>query len=164
MTKPFYILITAILMLLISFQAIAQEDGAAPEAVKDSGLASEIADKLDISLNKARGGAGAIFAYAEDQLDSDDFNDLADSIPEMDSLLDAAPQIDRNSRFGRMSRRLRDADRSRGGLAGLAASFEELNMDPGIIGKFLPVMYDFLDSSSGERATKLLQDVFPNGY
>ncbi len=154
MTKLSWIRGAVILLLLLSFQTTAQDDG----------LASRIADKLDISLTKAQGGAGAIFEYAEDQLDDYDFDDLVDAVPEMDSLLDAAPEIDRDSRFGRISGNLRDFDSSRGGLAGLAASFEELNLDPEIISDFLPIIYDYVESESGERIADLLEDVFPNEF
>ncbi len=154
MTKLYWFRGAAILLLLLSFQTAARDDGLAPL----------IADELDISLSKARGGAGAIFLYAEDQLDEYDFDDLIDAVPEMDSLLDAAPEVDRDSRFGRMSDRLSDFDSSRGGLAGLAASFEELNMDAEMISDFLPIIYDYVDSESGERIANLLEDVFPNEF
>ena len=68
MTKLSWIRGTAILLLLLSFQATAENDG----------VVSLIADELDISSTKAKGGAGAIFAYVKDNLDADDFADIAD--------------------------------------------------------------------------------------
>jgi len=105
MTKLSWIRGAAILMLLTSFQSIAGDDG----------LASQLSDELDISMSKARGGAGAIFEYMEDMLDQDDFDDLVENIPEIDTLMDEAPEVDRDSRYGRASNRLRDFDSSRGG-------------------------------------------------
>ena len=58
------------------------------------------------------------------------------------------------------SSRLRAFDSSLGDLAGLAASFEELDMDPEMLEDFLSVVYDYVDSESGERAAELMDDLF----
>lgn len=144
-----------LLLTLLSFQATAQDD---------DDLVSLLTDELDISSSKARGGAGAVFAYAKDNLDDYDFTKIAEGIPDMDSLLDAAPEADRDSRLGRMSNRLNDFDSSMGGLAKLADSFDQLNIDPEMISDFLPVVYDYVGSASGERAKELLKDLFPEGF
>lgn len=154
MTKLSWIRGAAILLLLLSFQATAENDG----------VVSLIADELDISSTKAKGGAGAIFAYIKDNLDADDFADIADGVSDMDSILDAAPEVNRNSRLGRASGRLRDFDSSMGGVAGLAASFDELNMDPEMVTEFLPIIYDYVESHAGEREAEYLEDVFPNEF
>jgi hypothetical protein len=153
LTKLSWIRGIVILLLVLSFQATAQDD--------DS-VVSLLSDELDISSSKARGGAGAIFAYARDNLDDYDFDKIAEGIPDMDSLLDAAPETDRDSRLGRMSDRLNDFDDSMGGLAGLADSFDELNMDRETISDFLPVVYDYVEDVSGERAMEMLQGLFPD--
>lgn len=150
MNKLSWIRGATILMLLLSFQATAQDDS----------LVSVLTDELGVSSAQASGGAGAIFEYAKDNLDADDFATIAKGIPEMDSLLDAAPEVDRDSRFGRASSRLRDFDSSLGDLAGLAASFEELDMYPEMLENFLSVVNDYVDSESGERAAELLDDLF----
>jgi len=150
LTKLPWIRGATILLLFLSFQATALDDS----------LVSLLTDELDISSAQASGGAGAIFEYAKDNLDSDDFATIAEGIPEMDSLLAAAPEVDRDSGFGRASSRLRDFDSSLGDLAGLAASFEELDMYPEMLEDFLSVVYDYVDSESGERAAELLDDLF----
>ena len=150
LTKLSWIRGATILSLLLSFQVTAQDDS----------LVSLLTDELDISSAQASGGAGAIFEYAKDNLDADDFAIIAEGIPEMDSLLAAAPEIDRDSRFGRASNRLRDFDSSMGDLAGLAASFEELDMYPEMLEEFVSVVYDYVDSESGERAAELFDDLF----
>ena len=52
MTKLSWIRGAAILLLLLSFQVTAENDG----------VVSLIADELDISSTKDKGGAGALFA------------------------------------------------------------------------------------------------------
>ncbi len=123
-------------------------------------MVSLITDELDVSSSEARGGAGAIFAYAKYSLDSYDFDTIAEGIPEMDSLLDAAPEVDDDSRLGRISDKLNVFDSSLGGRAYLADSFDELDMDRDMVTEFLPIVYDYVESASGERAMELLEDLF----
>jgi hypothetical protein len=141
----------AILLLLLSFQATAGD--------KD-GVVSLITDELDVSSSEARGGAGAIFAYAKYSLDRDDFDTIAEGIPEMDSLLDAAPEVDDDSRLGRISDNLSIFDSSLGGRAFLAESFDELDLDRDMVTEFLEIVYDYVESASGERAMEMLEDLF----
>lgn len=141
----------AIFLLLLSFQATAED--------KDD-VVSLITDELDVSSSEARGGAGAIFAYAKYSLDSYDFETIAEGIPEMDSLLDAAPEFDDDSRLGRISDTLNVFDSSLGGRAYLADSFDELDMDRDMVTEFLEIIYDYVDSASGERAMEMLEDLF----
>jgi hypothetical protein len=157
MTKLSWIRGAAILLLLtlLSFQTNAQED---------DDVVSLLTDELDISSSKARGGAGAIFAYAKDNLDDYDFDKIAKGVPDMNDLLDAAPEVNRDTRFGRMSERLNDFDSSMGGKASLADSFDQLDIDPEMISEFLPVVYDYVEEASGERAMELLEELFIDSF
>jgi hypothetical protein len=141
-----------ILLLTLSFQATAGDD---------DGLISLITDELDVSSPEARGGAGAIFAYAEDNLDDYDFDRIAEGIPDMDSLLDAAPEVDDDSGMGRASDVLGDVfGGAMGGRAYLVESFDELDMDRDMINEFLSIVYDYVEDESGERAMEMLEDLF----
>ena len=140
-----------ILLLILSFQATAGDDD----------LVSLITDELDISSSEARGGAGAIFAYAEDNLDDYDFDRIAEGIPDMDGLLDAAPEVDENSGMGRASDVLGGVfGGAMGGRAYLVESFDELDMDRDMISEFLPIVYDYVEDVSGERAMEMLEELF----
>jgi hypothetical protein len=154
MNKLSWIYQTTILLLMLSFQTFANADN----------LVNMLTEELDISSSQAQKGAGAIFEYAKDNLDRDDFATVAKGIPSMDSLLDAAPEADRDSGVGRMSRRLNDFDRELGGRAKLVDSFDQLDMDPEMIIDYLDVIYDYLYTSSGEEAVDIMQDLFPDEF
>ena len=141
----------AILLLLLSFQATAGDN---------DDVVFLITDELDVFSSEARGGAGAIFAYAKYSLNSHDFDTIAEGIPEMDDLLDAAPEVDDDTRLGRISDTLNVFDGSLGGRAYLADSFDELDMDRDMVTEFLEILYDYVESASGERAMELLEDLF----
>ena len=165
MKKLSWICGAAILLLLLSFQATAEDNKATAEdnkatAEDNDDVVSLITDELDVSSSKARGGAGAIFAFAKDNLSSYDFDKIAEGIPEMDSLLDAAPEVDDDSLLGGISDTLNIFDDSLGGRAFLAESFDELNMDRDMVTEFLEIIYDYVESASGERAMDSLEDLF----
>jgi hypothetical protein len=140
-----------ILLLSLSFQATARD--------YDDGVASVITDELDISSSKARGGVGAIFAYAENYLYDDDFERVVEGIPEIDRIIDAAPYVDDDSEFG-LRDRLSDLGSSVAGRSSLIESFDELDMDRDMIDEFLPIVYDYVEDVSGERAKEILEDLF----
>ena len=139
----------AILLLILSFQATAGDDD----------LVSLITDDLDISSSEARGGAGAIFAYAKDNLDDDEFDRIAEGVPDMDSFLHAAPHVEDDSFFG-IRDTLSELDSPVAGRSSLIDSFDELDMDRDMIDEFLPIVYDYVEDVSGERAKDILEDLF----
>jgi hypothetical protein len=141
----------AILLLILSFQATAGDDD----------LVSLITDDLDISSSEARGGAGAIFAYAKDNLDDYEFDRIAEGVPDMDSFLDAAPEVDDDSGMGRTSEVLGNVfGGAMGGRAYLVESFDQLDIDRDLINDFLSVVYDYVEEVSGERAMEDLEELF----
>jgi hypothetical protein len=140
-----------VLGLILSFQATAGDDD----------LVSLITDELDISSSEARGGAGAIFAYAKDNLDDYDFDRIAEGVSDMDSFLDAAPEVDDDSGMGRTSDVLGNVlGGAMGGRAYLVESFDELDIDRDLINDFLSVVYDYVEEVSGERAMEDLEELF----
>jgi hypothetical protein len=139
-----------ILLLVLSFHATAGDD-----------LISRITDELDVSSSEARGGAGAIFTYAEDNLDGYDFDRIAEGVSDMDSFLDAAPEVDDDSGMGRTSEVLGNVfGGAMGGRAYLVESFDELDIDRDLINDFLSVVYDYVEEASGERAMEELEGLF----
>ena len=123
-------------------------------------LASMLSDQLGVSEEQAAGGAGAIFDYAKNNLSADDFSSIASGVPNMDSLLSAAPKEEGNSALGQVSGMLGGGDSSLGGLASLGSSFESLGLDADMVSKFMPIVQDYIGSVSGDGAASLLQGLF----
>ena len=78
----------------------------------------------------------------------------------MDSLLGVAPKTDSDSTMGKLGSMLGGSGSSLGGLASLAASFDKLGLDPDMVSQFLPLVYDYVGSASGEKALGLLKGLF----
>lgn len=151
-----------VLLLLMSFHTAAQAQ------VED--LVQSLSSQLGISGEQATGGAGALFKYAKDNLSADDFATIAGGIPGMESMLIMAPEpedasamgngSETSSTMGKVGNMLGGADTSLGGMAGLASSFESLGLDAGMVGKFVPIVTDYVGKMSGDQASQLLQGLF----
>jgi len=140
------------LLLLLGVHASLQADG--PDLVQ------MLTSQLDISGEQATGGAGAMFEYAQENLDADDFATIAKGIPAMDDLIAMAPEPENSSALGKAGGALGGFDKSLGGLAGLGASFESLGLDADMVSQFLPIVSDYVGSVSGDQASALLQGLF----
>lgn len=141
-----------VLFLLLSFQATLFADS--------MDLVGSLTEKLGISSEQATGGAGAVFSYAKDNLEADDFATVAKGVPNMDGLLAAAPEADSGSALGKVGGMLGGKDSKLGSLASLTSSFDSLGIDPDMVSQFLPIVYDYVGGASGEKAMGLLKGLF----
>ena len=152
MIKSMFARSIAALFVIMSFQAASYAQAA--------DLSKTLSDKLGVSGEQATGGAGAIFKYAKDNLDTNDFATIAKGIPGMDGLLAAAPEPDNGSALGQAAGMLGGTGGSLGGLASLTSSFESLGLSPDMASKFVPIVSDYVGSASGDQAMALLKGLF----
>ena len=123
------------------------------------GLSETLVNKLGISSAQAEGGAGAIFKAAQSQLDAGQFAKLSAAVPEMDSLLSAAPKQSSSTAnlINGASSMLGDSASRYGNLAGLASSFKDLNLSPDMVDQFVPVVVDYVKKNGGDMTGDILQ-------
>ena len=131
-------------------------------SAQDSSLVNLLVQKLGITEAQAQGGAGALFNMAKEKLSPQEFGQVADTVPEMDALLQSAPQ-----KSGGLSEMLGKGSSLFGGetkqnlegAMGLASSFSQLGLSPDMVNQFVPVMLDFVQSSGGDTVKNLLAGV-----
>jgi len=125
----------------------------------DMGLVSTLVNKLGITESQAQGGSGAIFKTAEKRMSPTDYKQLASEVPEVDKLQEYAPESKKNTSMlgsaasmlgGKTGSSLSDA-------ADLAGSFKSLGLDKDMIGKFTPIIYDYVKKNGSEMVMNLLQ-------
>ena len=63
-------------------------------------LITTLVDTLGITKDQAKGGSGALFQNAKDNLSADDFQKVSDVVPDMDEYLAAAPDPKTKSGLG----------------------------------------------------------------
>lgn len=137
-------------------QAISSGTTAANSIVSGQiGLTDILAQQLGVSQQQALGGAGAIFKAAQASMDPQAFTTLSQSLPGMDTMLEAAPVI-QNPLSG-LSSMVGDAGGTLNNATSLAASFQQLNLSPDMIGQFVPVVTDYVRNTSGQVTADLLR-------
>lgn len=139
-------------------QVLNAGSGAAASAtgLNQIGLVDMLVHKLGVSPQQALGGAGAIFQAAKGNMNPQAFASLSQSVPGMSTMLGAAPSVSGASGLGGMSSMVGGGS-SLGGAAGLAGSFQQLNLSPDMVGKFIPVVTNYVKQSSGDASAGLLQ-------
>ena len=140
---------------LLIFAAIhgQAQTGAASEAVKASpALVSALSKEMGATPEQSAGAAGALFGVAKSRLKADEFSQIANAVPGMDSLLKAAP-----AEAGGV-----------GGIAGLSkvggasslvtvtTAFSKLGLKPEMVSKAIPVLTSFVTKSGGADIGNLL--------
>ena len=138
-------------LALFSQASLAQTSPPHP-ASGSSELIGQLTKQLNITPAQAKGGAGILFGLAKTRLSSEDFGKISAVVPGMSGLLKAAPSS--NSGSG-----LAGLDALPGGLGGMASaaeSFHKLGLSPDMMGKFAPILSNFVQSKGGANLASLL--------
>lgn len=128
-------------------------------ATGQPGLVDILAQQLGISQHQALGGAGAIFQAAQTGMDPQAFSTLSQSVPGITDMLNAAPVV--SNPLGGMgsgvSSLLGGSGSSLNSAASLAASFQQLNLSPDMVGQFIPIVTNYVQNTSGQVSANLLR-------
>ena len=135
--------------------------GLSPLAVsaQEGSLVDLLMQQLGVTKPQAQGGAGALFNSAKQSLSPQEFDQVAQAVPEMDSMLEAAPKPSGtlNDMMGQGSSLFGgETNKQLGGVMDLASSFSELGLSPEMVNKFVPVVLDYVESQGGETVRNLL--------
>ncbi len=124
-------------------------------------LVQQLVAGAGVNEQQAGGGAGLLLGLLKKQLASGDFAQVAEAVPGVEGLIDAAP----SSGGGGLGGLLGGVVSSLGGgsnlgnLASLAGGFSKLDLDAGMIGKFVPILLSFLQSKGGEGLSSIVGKV-----
>lgn len=123
-------------------------------------LVQMLMSQLGVNEEQAKGGSGLLLKMAKEKLDSGEFSQIAGAIPGVDSLISAAPEAGGAAGgIGGLLSSLGGGAAKLGGLASLAGGFKNLNLGSDMVGKFIPVVIDFVRSKGGDGVSKILESV-----
>lgn len=126
-------------------------------------LIQQLTQGLGVDESQAKGGAGLIFKMAQEQLGSGDFAQVANALPGINNLIGEAPAEGSGiaGAIGGLAGMM--GGDSGGGqlanMAGLAAGFSQLGLNPGMATKFIPIILSFTQSQGGEGIKNILAGV-----
>jgi hypothetical protein len=120
-------------------------------------LVGQLSKQLSITPTQATGGAGTLFKLAESRLSPVDFSKIYAVVPGMSGLLKAAPHASSpTGGLAGLSSLSSALPSGAGGLASAASSFQKLGLSPGMVGKFVPVLTQFVQGKGGSGPASLL--------
>lgn len=123
----------------------------------EMGLVDLLVKKTGVTTEQAEGGAGSIFKTAKQNMDKKDFSTVKAALPEIGSLMSAAPKLKKeSSSMGGMSSMLGKNSGSLGKMAGLYDSFSKLGLSKDMVGQFMPLILDYAKSKGGDLVSGLL--------
>jgi hypothetical protein len=125
-------------------------------------LINQLVSNLGVSEEQAKGGAGMLFKLAQDKLSGGEFAQISGKVSGVDDMLSAAPAAAGGGLMGAVGGLMSSVgggSSNLGALAGLAGGFDKLGMDSGMIGKFVPVVLDFVRNQGGDAVGNLLKGV-----
>ena len=114
---------------------------------------------LGVTEDQAKGGAGMLFNLAKENLGSGDFQQIADKIPGIGEMMNAAPESGGGvmGALGGIASAMGGKAEGLGNLAHLANGFSKLGLDSDTVGKFIPVVLSFVQNQGGDNIKKLLE-------
>lgn len=126
---------------------------------EDSGLIEILTSQLGVSDEQAEGGAGSIFKLAKQGLNEQDYTSLANNIPGIEKMISASPEPEEESGlFSSISSMFGGGSDTLDKMAGLKSSFQKLGLSSDMVGKFLPIIYDYVKEKCGEKVMSSLKE------
>jgi hypothetical protein len=122
-------------------------------------LIEQLTNSLGIDEAQAKGGAGLIFRLVKDQLGKSEFSQVADQVPGIDGLIDAAPEGGLGSALSGIASGFGGGAGKLAGLGSLAGGFSKLGLDSDMIARFAPIVLSFIQSKGGDEVKALVQKV-----
>jgi hypothetical protein len=116
-------------------------------------LVSDLTKGLAVTPQQATGGAGALFGLAKSRLSPADFGKITAVVPGIDSFLKAAPSTGGESGLSALTSSIPG---KAGSMASAATAFQKLGLSPDMVGKFAPILTNFVQAKGGANVASLL--------
>jgi hypothetical protein len=129
------------------------------EAIKME-LLQMLTQQLGVSEDQAKGGTGLLLKLAKEKLGAGEFSQVKSAVPAADDLIASAPKPGGlGGALGGLASAFGGGIGQLGNLAALAEGFKGLNMDSGMVGKFIPIVLSFVQAKGGGGVKDLLEKV-----
>jgi len=133
------ILLSFSIVMFIASNSFAQSD-----------LLKQIKEAANVSDEQAKGGTGAIFEMAKENMSKDDFEKVSDVVPGMGNLLSAVPSVGgKTSMLGAAAKQL-------SGNAKVLAVFDKLGISREKVALFTPIITKYVEDKGGKAISDLL--------
>ena len=125
------------------------------------GLVDMLTGSLDVNSDQASGGMGAIFNYVKNNVSTEQFSQLAKSLPGVEGLVGQMPDVSKLSSsegLGGLLDKASEYSDSLKSINDVKKQFEALGLKPEIISSFVSSAQSYLDTEQGQQAKQVLTD------
>ena len=127
------------------------------------GLIGMLTNGLNVNTDQASGGMGSIFNYVKNNVSTEQFGQLAKSLPGVEGLVSQMPDISQLSSgssdsIGGLLDKASEYSDSLKSINDVKKQFEALGLKPEMISSFISSAQAYLDTEQGQQAKKLLTD------
>ncbi|WP_108944851.1 DUF2780 domain-containing protein [Shewanella halifaxensis] len=119
-------------------------------------LVGNVMSQLGLSQTQAEGGLGSLLSLAQSSLGSNDFSAIADSIPGIDGLLGAVPELDSDSGMSGLLSKAGGFGESLQGGAMVYDAFEKLGISKELAAPMIDIVKGYLDTNGSAGTSDLL--------
>ncbi len=151
------------MLSLVSTQATAygldsltEVTNAVSKPSESSDLVGNVMSQLGLSQDQAEGGLGSLLSLAQSSLGSSDFSSISDSIPGIDGLLGAVPELDNESGMSGLLSKAGGFGESLQGGAMVYDAFEKLGISKELAAPMVDIVKGYLDANGTAGTSDLL--------
>ena len=115
-----------------------------------------LTNKLTVTEDQAKGGAGLILKRAKDNLGAEEFGKISAAAPDLELLIRDLPATD-STVVGEVEKMFSIFGRKMGNLgsaAGVRAGFLKLSLNAGMIERFETIIQSYVQSKAGDPAMR----------
>jgi hypothetical protein len=128
-----------------------------------AGLVDMLTSSLNVNNDQASGGMGSILNYVKNNVSTDQFSQLAKSLPGVEGLVSQMPDISKLSSgssegIGGLLDKASEYSDSLQAINAVKKQFEALGLDPAMISSFISSAQSYLNTEQGQQAKKLLTE------
>lgn len=126
-----------------------------------AGLVGMLTSGLGVNTGQASGGMGALLNYAKNNISTEQFGQLAESLPGVEGLVSQMPDISQLSSgsgdsLGGLMDKASEYSESLQAINTVTKQFEALGLKPEMITSFINSAQSYLNTEQGQTAKKLL--------
>lgn len=136
---------------IIGVFGMAEETVATPNIAS---MISSVSESVGINESQAQGSLASVFNYAKENISAEQFGGLTESLPGLDSLMGAVPDISKMTSDGALGGLMDKAANYNDTLKAvndLKKQFEALGLEPEMITKVIASAQAYLDTDEGKK-------------
>jgi hypothetical protein len=123
-------------------------------------LIQQLVTGIGVNQQQAEGGVGLLLGLVKEQLSAGDFAKVEEAVPDAAGLIESAPATETGGLGGLLGSAVSALGGAElGNLASMASGFSKLDLDAGMVAKFIPVLLSFLQAKGGDEVAGLVSRV-----